>query len=90
MLLNRLNNIENVYVFDTKGNRVYCEAINGFWWKCEYDTRGNRVNYNDSTRWWWKCEYDLDGSERYFECSDGCLVDNRGVNFETHTRSVTV
>jgi hypothetical protein len=62
---------------DPKGNLVYYENSNGFWWKREFDEQGNEIYYESSYGNWSKSEYDDRGNEIYYEDSDGTVVDDR-------------
>jgi hypothetical protein len=62
---------------DTKGNEIYFENSNGFWYKWEYDSDGNKIYYENSNGGWVKREYDSNGKEIYYENSNGTIIDNR-------------
>jgi hypothetical protein len=62
---------------DDKGNQIYHENSDGYWYKREYDDKGNEIYFEDSDGYWCKREYDDEGNVIYFEDSDGCIVDNR-------------
>lgn len=56
---------------DSKGNQIYFENSDGYWFKCEYNSNGNLIYYEDSDGYWAKCEVDSNGKETYFENSNG-------------------
>jgi hypothetical protein len=60
-----------IEIKDDKGNRTYCEASDGYWWKREYDSNGNETYQEDSDGYWHKHEYNADGNETYYENSTG-------------------
>ena len=33
---------------DAKGNQIYCEDSDGYWYKSEYDDKGNRTYFENS------------------------------------------
>ena len=60
-----------IEIKDDKGNRTYCEASDGYWWKREYDSNGNETYQEDSDGYWHRYEYDANGNETYYENSGG-------------------
>ena len=58
-------------LYDTKGNRIYCEDSEGYWWKCEYDDDNNKTYYEHSEGHWRKGEFDTNNNEIYYENSGG-------------------
>ena len=64
-------------VYDEKGNRIYSEDSNGYWFKRDYDEKGNPIYYEDSNGYWDKSEYNEKGKRIYFEDSDGEIIDER-------------
>ncbi len=40
--------IEDDYVYDEQGNRIYYENSDGGWSKKEYDDQGNKIYYEDN------------------------------------------
>jgi len=59
---------------DSKGNEVYYEDSDGYWYKREYDSNGNEVYYENSYNDWHKKEYDFNSNEVYHENSDGYWI----------------
>jgi len=59
------------YIKDEKGELIYREESNGFWWKKEYDQNGHQIYFENSDGWWVKREFDQDGNQIYFENSGG-------------------
>ena len=57
--------------YDSRGNEIYREYIDGFWVKSEYDDHGNETYREFSNGFWIKSEYDENGHETYYETSDG-------------------
>ena len=53
MILSKVFNesvsIEGAKVYNTDGNRIYCEDSDGYWTKREYDSNGNLIYQEDST-----------------------------------------
>jgi len=66
-----------LYLYDNKGNLIYYEYSNGYWFKQEYDSIGNRIYFEDSNGYWDKSEYDTKGNVIYYENSNGIIVDYR-------------
>ena len=62
---------DNLYLYDSNGNLIYCEYSYGFWYKREYDSKGNLIYYEYSNGNWIKYDYDSNGNTIYRECSDG-------------------
>ena len=56
---------------DSKGNEIYYEDWNGFWYKREYDSKGNEIYFETSNGFWHKQEFDSNSNEIYFEDSNG-------------------
>ena len=69
-------------LYDTKGNRIYCEDSEGYWWKCEYDDDNNKSYYENSEGYWRKGQYDTHGRRIYDENFEGywwkCEYDDDG------------
>ena len=67
-------------VYDEKGNRIYHENSNGYWYKWEYDKKGNEIYIENSEGYWEKSYFENSNGywERsYFENSNGKIIDNR-------------
>jgi hypothetical protein len=62
---------DNLYLYDSNGNIIYCEYSYGFWYKQEYDSKGNQIYYEDSSGLWYKREYNDNGNIIYCEDSKG-------------------
>lgn len=56
---------------DSRGNAIYYENSNGYWYKREYDSKGNRIYFEDSIGFWEKTEYDSKGNQIYVRSSGG-------------------
>ena len=60
-----------IKIINEKGNRTYCEYIDGSWWRYEYDENGNDTYYEDSDGYWARCEYEenakRNGKQTYYE-----------------------
>ena len=69
--------IKSNRVYDIKGNKIYRENSNGFWYKYEYDTNGNIIYYENSNGYWEKREYNSNGNKIYHENSNGEIIDRR-------------
>ena len=67
----------NLSLYDNKGNKIYLENSDGYWWKQEYDANNNVIYLEDSTRYWCKQEFDSNGNRIYYENSNGHIEDNR-------------
>ena len=59
------------FINDDKGNEIYREYSNGFWYKKEYDDKRNVIYFEDSKGYWSKQEYDDKRNIIYFENSEG-------------------
>ena len=62
---------------DSKGNEIYREYSNGYWYKKEYDSMNNQIYYEDSNGNWSKREFDSMNNQIYYENSGGGIVDYR-------------
>ena len=62
---------------DNRGNQIYYESSNRYWWKKEYDSNGNQIYYELSNGYWGKKEYDSNSNQIYFENSKGTIRDKR-------------
>jgi len=75
MILSKVFNesvsIEGAKVYNTDGNRIYCEDSDGFWYKKEWDANGNLIYCEDSDGYWEKYVYDINGNLIYSENSYG-------------------
>ena len=60
-------------MYDEKGNEIYWETSNGFWYKYKrtYNEKGNSIYLENSDGNWIKYKYDEKGNEIYYENSDG-------------------
>ena len=56
---------------DDKGNKIYYEYSDGYWYKWEYDDKGNPIYFESSNGYWCKKEYDANRKIIYYEYSDG-------------------
>ena len=65
------------FIRNSKGQEIYSENSDGFWYKREYDSNGNRIYHENSDGGWFKREYDSDGNRIYYESSYGTIIDNR-------------
>ena len=54
-----------------RGNVIYRENSDGYWWKREYDSMGNQTYYENSDGYWYKCEFDSMGNMTYSRDSYG-------------------
>jgi hypothetical protein len=62
---------------DDKGNIIYFENSDGYWYISQYNSTRNQTYSEDSDGIWWKAEYDSNGNEIYFENSCGTIIDNK-------------
>ena len=46
-----------IEVRDGRGNRVYYERLDGYWYKRECDSQGNEIYYENSKGNWYKNEW---------------------------------
>lgn len=60
-----------ITIKDNRGNIVYCEHYNGYWYKIEYNGYGQETLYEDSDNHIRKTEYNDQGNETLYEDSDG-------------------
>jgi hypothetical protein len=65
---------DSLRLYDTKGNRIYCEDSEGYWCKYEYDDDNNKTYYEHSEGQWRKREFDTHGNRIYDENSEGYWV----------------
>ena len=73
------------------GRVIYHEDSNGSWSKSEYNSDGNEIYFENSHGDWHKREYDANGDiTRYYENSDGVIVDNRQCPFSKAIVEVTL
>ena len=56
---------------DKRGNEIYCENIEGFWWCAEHDDRNNILFIENSWGEWEYQEFDVNNAKIYYEHSDG-------------------
>ena len=64
-------------LYDTTGNKIYCEYSKGWWSKYEYDDNNNEIYAESSYGYWVKREYDDYGNVTYYESSrEGVIFDN--------------
>lgn len=56
---------------DNRGNTIYYEISDGWWFKRGYDDKGLEIYYEISNGYWSKRGYDDKGKEIYYENSDG-------------------
>ena len=56
---------------DAKGNQIYCEDSDGYWYKSEYDAKGNEIYLESSNGFWVKHKYNDQGNEIYYGDSKG-------------------
>lgn len=70
---------------DSKGNIIYHENSDGYWYKYEYDSKGNQTYYEDSKGYWSKREYDSKGNQICYINSKGMvtIIDKRPKNPKT-------
>ena len=68
---------DNLYLYDSNGNKIYYETSDGFWSKYDYDDNNNRIYLESSDGYWYKREYNDNGKVIYFENSNGDIVDKR-------------
>jgi hypothetical protein len=70
---------------DKKGNLIYFEYSNGYWYKREYDSNNNEIYYEFSNGYWSKREYDSNNNLIYFESANGEIIDNRPISVPEFT-----
>jgi len=64
-------------IIDNRGDEIYDEDINGYWFEQKFDRKG-RIIYRRTPEGWYKLEYDKNGNTIYWENSnDGVLIDKR-------------
>jgi hypothetical protein len=56
---------------DEKGNRVYFEEADGYWYKSEYNANCKETYYENSIGFWRKAEYNAIGKVIYYANSGG-------------------
>jgi len=72
---------------DSKGNLIYLECEDGFWYKCSRDLKGRVLYYEASNNYWSKFQYDEEGNQVYYENSDGKIEDNRPKEQQLKTKN---
>ena len=60
----------NFFVYDSKGNLIYYEDNDDYWFKREFDNKGNKIYYENSESYWNKSEYDSNNNLIYYESSN--------------------
>ena len=67
----------DLVIRNAKGNVIYFESSDGYWYKQEFDEKGNEIYYENSDGFWQKKEYDEKGNKIYYEDSYGEVIDKR-------------
>ena len=65
------------FIRNSKGQEIYSENSNGFWYKREYDSDSNHIYAENCDGYWIKYEYDSNGNRIYYENSNGTIYDGR-------------
>ena len=79
----------DLVIRNAKGNHIYYENSDGYWYKREFDEKGNVIYHENSNGFWYKCAYDEKGNLIYYETSNGfwykCAYDEKGnsIYYET-------
>ena len=60
-----------IIIEDKKGNIIYRQNENGFWYECTYNNNNNELTYKDSEGYGWEFTYDDNGNELTWKNSDG-------------------
>lgn len=68
---------------NSKGNSIYYETSDGFWYRRELDSNGNEIYLENSCGYWTKSEFDSNGNRIYYESSNGLILDKRSENSKT-------
>jgi len=55
---------------NSKGNKIYSEDSDKYWYKQEFDPKGNETYHENSDKFWEKTEYDSNNNVTYSEDSD--------------------
>ena len=58
-------------VYDEKGNVIYWEVSNDYWYKWEYDEKGNEIYFENSNGCWSKSKHNEKGYVIYYENNKG-------------------
>jgi len=57
-------------IWDSRGNKIYVEDSDGYWYKQEFDSNGNHTYFESSNKYWYKQEFDSNDNETYYEDSN--------------------
>jgi hypothetical protein len=60
-----------IIIKDKKGNTIYRQYENGFWWESTYDDNNNVLTCKNSEGYWWEKIFDEKGNELTRKGSDG-------------------
>jgi len=70
---------------NSKGNKIYSEDSDKYWYKQEFDPKGNETYHENSDKFWEKTEYDSNNNVTYYENSNGEIRDNRPKSVPEYT-----
>jgi uncharacterized protein RhaS with RHS repeats len=59
------------YTYNSNGNELTYNGLDGFWEKSTYDSNRNLLTYKNSNGYWYKRTYDSNGNELTVENSSG-------------------
>jgi len=66
----KIDNFNNLIIYDDKDNEIYREDSNGYWYRWDYDENGKQIYFEDSDDYWVKRKFDDNGKCVYRKDSD--------------------
>ena len=60
-----------IIIKDTRGDIIYKQNEDGFWFEKTYDEKGNELNCKNSEGYWLESTYDDNNNKINFKASDG-------------------
>ena len=70
---------------DARGNEIYREGSNKYWYKQEFDLNNNQTSFLDSLNYSYKEEFDSNNKRVYYENSRGMIIDKRPKSIPEYT-----
>jgi len=64
----------DIELFDARGNLIYSEDCDGYWWLYRYDKNNNPIYVEHCDGWWRKSEFDEKGYAIYTETSSNGVI----------------
>jgi hypothetical protein len=60
-----------IVIKDKKGNVIYCQKEDGFWYESTHDDNNNQLTCKNSEGYWTESTYDNNNNKLNFKASDG-------------------